>query len=120
MEPLWGGVTKVCINSPGHMTKMATKPIYEKIFKIFSGTSGPISTKLGMYHLGQKPIIVSNDDPCVDLDVFYAKVKFGYTGLSLGKSENSGFFQKVQCIAACGLKVCTCRQLLELMEVSEY
>ena len=34
----------------GHMTKMARKPIYgknpSKIF--FSGTGGPISTKLGM------------------------------------------------------------------------
>ena len=37
-------------NDAGHMTKMATMPIYgknpSKIF--FSGTGGPISTKLGM------------------------------------------------------------------------
>ena len=40
------------INDPGHMTKMAAMPIYDKnpskIF--FSGTGGPISTKLGMKH----------------------------------------------------------------------
>ena len=40
------------INDPGHMTKMAAMPIYgknpSKIF--FSGTGGPISTKLGMKH----------------------------------------------------------------------
>ena len=40
------------INDPGHMTKMAVMPIYgknpSKIF--FSGTDGPISTKLGMKH----------------------------------------------------------------------
>ena len=40
------------INDPGHMTKMAVMPIYgknpSKIF--FSGTNGPISTKLGMKH----------------------------------------------------------------------
>ena len=40
------------INNKGHMTKMATMPIYginpSKIF--FSGTSGPISKKLGMMH----------------------------------------------------------------------
>ena len=40
------------INNPGHMTKMAAMPIYgknpSKIF--FSGTSGPISMKLGMKH----------------------------------------------------------------------
>ena len=50
VEPPWDGGTKVCSQSPGHMTKMATMPIYgknpSKIF--FSGTAGPISTKLGM------------------------------------------------------------------------
>ena len=28
----------------------------------------------------------------VDLDQIYAKVKFGYIGISMGKRENSGFF----------------------------
>ena len=28
MEPPWEGGTKVCINGPGHMTKMAAMPIY--------------------------------------------------------------------------------------------
>ena len=39
--------------NPGHMTKMAAMSVYSKIpSKIFfSGTSGPISTKLGMKHL---------------------------------------------------------------------
>ena len=40
------------IRNPGHMTKMAVMPIYDKnpskIF--FSRTSKPISTKLGMKH----------------------------------------------------------------------
>ena len=44
----------VFINNPGHMTKMAAMPIYgknpSKFF--FSGTYGPISTKLGMKHRG--------------------------------------------------------------------
>ena len=77
------------------MTKMAAKPIYgknpSKIF--FSGTGGPISTKLGIEHWGLQPIIVcSNDDPGVTL-TFFGKVKFGNLGFSLGKSENSGFFR---------------------------
>ena len=42
------------LNNPGHMTKMATMPLYgknpSKFF--FSGTTGPISTKLGMKHWG--------------------------------------------------------------------
>ena len=39
------------INNLGHMTKMAAMPIYGKTAsKIFSGTGGPISKKLGMMH----------------------------------------------------------------------
>ena len=30
VEPPWEGGTIVCINGPGHMTKMATMPIYGK------------------------------------------------------------------------------------------
>ena len=41
------GMGNVYINNPGHMTKMAAMPIYDfNPFKIFSGTAGPISTKL--------------------------------------------------------------------------
>ena len=32
-EPPWQGGTKVCINGPGHMTKMAAMPIYTKNLK---------------------------------------------------------------------------------------
>ena len=49
VEPPWEGGTKVYINGPGHMTKMAATPIYGKNpSKIFSRNSGPIFTKLGM------------------------------------------------------------------------
>ena len=41
--------TEVCSRHLGHMTKMAATPIYGKNpSKIFSGTGGQISTKLGM------------------------------------------------------------------------
>ena len=45
-----GWENNVYINNPGHMTKMATMPIYGKTpIKIFySKTGGPISTKLGI------------------------------------------------------------------------
>ena len=33
MESPWDGGTKVCSNGPGHMTKMATMPIYGKNIK---------------------------------------------------------------------------------------
>ena len=66
-----------------------------KSFKIFSGTSGPISTKYVMKHLGLQLIIVCiTDDPWVDLDLFYAKVKFATQFFSIGNSENIGFFRK--------------------------
>ena len=49
VEPPWEGGKKVCINGPGHMTKMAASPMYGKNpSKIFSGTGGPIFMKLGM------------------------------------------------------------------------
>ena len=67
---------KVDKHDAGHMTKMAATPIYgensSKIF--FSGTGGPISTKLGMLHRGLQSIIVcSNDDPGVTLTYFTAR-----------------------------------------------
>ena len=50
VEPPWVGGTIFCSRHLGHMTKMATTPIYGKnpseIF--FSRTGGPIFTKLGM------------------------------------------------------------------------
>ena len=76
VEPPWEGGTKVCINGPGHMTKMAAMSIYgknpSKIF--FSRTGWPISTKLGMKHRGLLPIIVYiNDDSGVTLTYFTAR-----------------------------------------------
>ena len=49
MEHPWEEGSKVYINDPGHMTKVAAIPIYGKnhIKIFFSGTGGPISTKLG-------------------------------------------------------------------------
>ena len=49
VKPPWEEGTKVCINGPGHMTKMASMPIYGKNpSNIFSGTSCRISKKPGM------------------------------------------------------------------------
>ena len=33
VEPPWDEGTKVCLNGPGHMTKMAAMPIYDKSLK---------------------------------------------------------------------------------------
>ena len=52
--------------------------------------------------------------PWVDLEIFYGKVKFGNLGFFIGKNENIEFSET---IATCDLKVCRCRQLIELMKV---
>ena len=44
---------KIDLHDAGHMTKMAATSIYGKNpSKIFSGTSGPILTKLGYVAMG--------------------------------------------------------------------
>ena len=37
VEPPWDWWTKVCSNGPGHMTKMATMPIYGKNLNLVLG-----------------------------------------------------------------------------------
>ena len=67
---------KISQHDAGHMTKMAAMPIYSKnpLKIFFSGTGGPISTKLVMLHRGLQPIIVcSNDDPGMTLTYFTAR-----------------------------------------------
>ena len=51
VEPPWEGGTKVCINGPGHMTKMAAMPIYGKNLKKSSSPepAGQFSRNLVWY-----------------------------------------------------------------------
>ena len=70
LEPPWEGGTKICSQHLGHMTKMATMPIYginpSKIF--FSDFH-----EIWYVALELLPIIVSsNDDPGVTLTYFMA------------------------------------------------
>ena len=55
--------------------------------------------------------------PWIDLDLFYAKVKFGQIGFCVGKNEKYLFLET---IAAFGLKVAWSIQLYELMKLGEY
>ena len=62
------------MNNSGHMTKMAAMHIYgknpSKIF--FSGTGGPISTKLGMRHQCLKYYnVYINHDPVMTLTILW-------------------------------------------------
>ena len=94
---------------------MAAMPTYyknpSKIF--FSGTGGPISTKLGMYYWGPQPIIVcSNDDPGVTLTCFTARSDLVTYAFQWEKVKTVDFSET---ITACDLKVDRCRQLIEYM-----
>ena len=74
MKPPWVGGMKVFSRHLGHMTKMA---MYGKNPSKISGTTGPISTKLGMYYRGLQPIIVcSNDDRGLTLTYLMARSHF--------------------------------------------
>ena len=52
MEPPWDVGMKICSNVPGHMVKVASRPIYgKKPSKItFLGTKRPMTLKLGIQH----------------------------------------------------------------------
>ena len=77
MEPPGDMGTKVCSNSPGHMTKMAAMPIYGKNLKqkiFFSGTKRPMTLNLGMEHwVLEYYLVCSNDDPRLTLTYFTAR-----------------------------------------------
>ena len=120
VEPPWERGTKVYINGPGHMTKMAPTLIYgknpSKIF--FSKTGGPIFTKLGMYNRGLLPIIVYiNDDPGVTLTYFTARSNQETWAFLKEKVKKVDFSETIE---ACDLKVGRCRQLIDFMKVCEY
>ena len=91
------------------MTKMAAMPINGRNTEIifFPGTSGPISTKLGMKHQRLKlTLSCSNDNPWVELDIFYSKVKFCNLGFYMGKCDNY-----LEIIASCDLEFGLCSKL---------
>ena len=88
-------------------------PYIVKAFKIFfSRTNKPMTLKLCMCYQGLFKLW-----PLVDLDLYYAKIKFGHIHFCMVKSENYYFLESV---AAKGLKVAWSIQLHELMKVSEY
>ena len=71
MEPPREGRTKVYITDPCHMTKMATMLIYGKNL-----LQNQKSYDNEIWHVasGAQALQNLNDDPGVDLDLFYGKV----------------------------------------------
>ena len=77
MEPPWEGGTKVYINGPGHMTKMAAMPIYGKNVKNLL-LQNKKSYDLKTWHVLSGTQALQSLYIWVDLDLFYDKVKLGY------------------------------------------
>ena len=102
------------------MTKIAATPIYGKnLSKIFFfGTGGPITTKLGMYHLELQPIIVcSNDDPGLTMTYLTTRSNLLTWAFPLEKVKTVDFSET---IAANDLKGSRCRHLIKSMKICEY
>ena len=71
MEPPWEGGTKVYINGPGQLTKMADTPINSKHLQ--KSSSSPMTMKLGMEHYALKLYELNiNDAPVLTLTYFTA------------------------------------------------
>ena len=69
-------LAKTYINCNGHMTKMATMPIYGKNYLnlFFSGTKRPLALGLGMKHWGCGPYqVCTNDEARLTLTYFRAR-----------------------------------------------
>ena len=77
VEPPWEGGTKVFINGPGHMTKMAAMPIYGKNLKNL--LQNQKSYDLETWHVAsgtqalQSLYKIINDDPGLTLTYFSAR-----------------------------------------------
>ena len=70
MEPPWEGGTKVYINGPGHMTKMAAMPLYGKNL-----LQNQKSYDLETWHVasGTSSTKSRNDDPGLTMTYFTAR-----------------------------------------------
>ena len=77
MKTPYDRLAKICTNCTGHMTKMATIPIYGKtpLNIFFSATKRPMALGLGMYHWGCGPYqICTNGESRLTLTFFMARL----------------------------------------------
>ena len=97
MELPWNGGTKVCLNGPGHMTNLATMPIYGKnLKKIFYGTKMLMTLKPSMHHrVLQYFHVCSNDDPGLTLTYFTARSNLVPFAFVLEKGKTMDFSETI-------------------------
>ena len=95
-ERPWDGGTKVCSNGPGHMTKMATMPIYGKNLKKNFRNQKADDLETWWAALGARVLPrLFKWWPWVDLDLFYGKVKFGPYAFVWEKGKTMDFSETV-------------------------
>ena len=93
MEPPWKGGTKVYIYGPGHMTKMAARPIYDKNLKNLF-LKNQTSYDLETCHVASETQTLQSlykRRAWVDLDQFYGAVILGHLYILMGKSVKKSF-----------------------------
>ena len=84
----------------------------------FSRTGSPMILRLGMQHRGLKLYKVRiNGDSGLTLTYFTARSNLVNYAFLYEKVKPVDFSE---IIAACDLKVCRCRQIIELMKLCEY
>ena len=95
---------KIYINGLGLLTNMAAMPIYGKNLKNLLLQNQVTDDHETWYVALSMQVLprLFKLLPWVDLDPFYAKVKFGHINFCMGKSENYYFLET---IAALSLKV---------------
>ena len=89
VEPPWEGGTKVYINGPGHMTKMAAMLKNAQNLKNLL-LQNHWANCLETWHVASGSVVLQSlykSWPLVDLDLFCGKVNFGSMGIWMGKSE---------------------------------
>ena len=100
VEPPWDRGTIVYSNGPGHMTKMATIPIYGKTLKnllLWNQKADDLET----WYAASGAWVLSNLFkwwPWVDLDLFYGKVKFVPLCFHVVERWNNEFFRNYCCL----------------------
>ena len=116
-EALWGGGTNLPSNSHGHMTKMATMPIYGKKVNLknlllYYRTADDLET----WYAASGTRVLPNSFqwwPWVNLDIFHGKVRFG-------PWEKGNTMKFLETIVVYDIKVGRWSQLNEYMKRYEY
>ena len=119
VEPPWDRGTKICSNDPGHITKLATIPLYGKNHKKSSFLEPKGQWPWNWYVASGAQVLPSLLKwwIWVDLDLFYGKVKFGPLCIVWEKGKTMDFSETV---IVCDVEVGWCSNLNDYMNLYEY